>query len=70
MGGLSARRRYDDLCAQHHEAMDPLLDEQIGQAWAALRLRTRLRIMVVAPWWDAVYEVLAEVGVRIGRRPL
>ncbi len=52
--------RYHAACEQFHEynADD---DDGIAEAWAALPLRTRLRVILAVPWRDALHEIRSAI---------
>ncbi len=57
----AALARYNRVCADLHENAAPADLAATEEAWAALPLRTRLRVIFTVPWRDAVVEVVEAV---------
>lgn len=56
-------RRYEALCAERCD-FEPTFDVEVAEAWAALPLHARLRVILGPALRAALYEVLHPQGER------
>lgn len=57
---------YNQVCQGLYGPLSDDAQAAVNDAWAAMPLRTRLRVIFTVPWRDAVTELAAAVTARRG----